>query len=252
LTGETNYYSFRASSDLRIIFQIENSNKLIILDITRSPYSRARKTFRRLFVISLVVFAIFIFLGTAGSKFFHPKFFIAIVATNPPTSTPTGTPPLMVTSAPTGAPSLTVIFTPTGTPTLTSTPAPYGTRPYTLTYTPTASATPTKALSIYTLCPTYTPYPTNTLPPTATSTRVPMISNEVISISGWVFGTATSCLTTIIAFIGLISTTLLTWKKEAREAEFIKLDYRKIKIELEKMQIELEKLKKQKTRKVRK
>jgi hypothetical protein len=69
-----------------------------------------------------------------------------------------------------------------------------------------------------------------------------------MNISGWVLGTATSCLTSIIAFIGFISTTVLTWKKEARDAQNTKLDYQRAMLELERMRIELETINKQKAR----
>ena len=35
LIGEKKYYSFRASLDLRIIFEIEERNKVVILDVVR-------------------------------------------------------------------------------------------------------------------------------------------------------------------------------------------------------------------------
>ena len=226
LAGGTDYYSFHASSDLRINFLIENSNTVIIIDITRSPYSRAGKTFLRLFVISFTIFSIFIFWGTIGSNFpilhFYPS----------PTPTPT------------------IYIMPTLT--LTSTLTPNRTPTYTHTSTPTISSSLTEAPPTYTPYPTYTLYPTNTPAPTPTSTRIPIISSEVMNISGWVVGTAISCLTAIFAFVGLITTIILKLIKESRESALTKLEYRKKIIELEKVEIELKNIKGQKTRNVRK
>jgi len=70
-----------------------------------------------------------------------------------------------------------------------------------------------------------------------------------MNVGGWVVGTTTSCLTSIIALIGFISTILLTWKKEAREAEKTKLDYQLAKLEVEKLRIELEKQRSKKRQK---
>ncbi len=50
-------------------------------------------------------------------------------------------------------------------------------------------------------------------------------------------------LTSITTLIGFISTTLLAWRKENREARVAALDVRREEIELEKARLELEKLK---------
>jgi len=213
---DKNYFSFRASSNIRVFFQIEDYS-IVVLDIASIKYTGINKTFLNLFIFSSVVLAIFIYLGTAGSKYF-----IAVVATK--------TPIPIVIIFPLTPPA-------TVTPTLTSTATPYGTPPPTVTYTSTTAPS------------TYTPYPTYTMYPSPTLTSLPLISDQVMNIGGWVFGTATSCLTSIIAFIGFISTTMLAWKKEAREAQNTKLDYEKTIIELERMRIELETVNKQKTKK---
>ena len=129
---------------------------------------------------------------------------------------------------------LTSTATPSGTPTSTRMPTPYGTPPPTLTKTVTVAPS------------TYTPYPTYTLYPTSTPIRFG--PDEVTKMGGWALGTVTSCLTSIIAFIGFFSTTVLAWKKEAREAQNTKLDYQKTMLELERMRMELETMTKQKAK----
>jgi hypothetical protein len=59
---------------------------------------------------------------------------------------------------------------------------------------------------------------------------------------GTLVATVTSCITSIVTFIGFLSTTLLTWRKEARDKEDRDLERKHKEIELEKERLELEKL----------
>ena len=67
-------------------------------------------------------------------------------------------------------------------------------------------------------------------------------STNVLGI-GALIATATSCLTSVITFIGFISTTILAWRKEKRETRKSELESRRQEIELEKTSLELENLK---------
>jgi hypothetical protein len=60
---------------------------------------------------------------------------------------------------------------------------------------------------------------------------------------GALIATATSCLGSVATFIGLISTTILAWRKEKRETRKAELESRRQEIELERTRLELEKLK---------
>jgi hypothetical protein len=68
-------------------------------------------------------------------------------------------------------------------------------------------------------------------------------SNDQIVIIGGIVGIFTSCLTSLIAFIGFISTLVLGWRKEARDTKTSDLERKKLEIELEKQKLELNKLK---------
>ena len=52
-----------------------------------------------------------------------------------------------------------------------------------------------------------------------------------------------SCITSVATFAGFISTTVLAWRQEQREAQKSELEARRQEIELEKSKLELENLK---------
>ena len=67
-------------------------------------------------------------------------------------------------------------------------------------------------------------------------------SPDALTIGGLV-ATITSCMTSVVTFVGFASTTVLAWRKEAREAKAADMEKRKLEIQLEKERVELEKLK---------
>jgi hypothetical protein len=64
--------------------------------------------------------------------------------------------------------------------------------------------------------------------------------------SGALIGSVIASATTLIGFI---VTTLISWRKEKRDAALADVQYRKLETELEKSRLELEKLKKTSTKK---
>lgn len=70
----------------------------------------------------------------------------------------------------------------------------------------------------------------------------PNVIEQVVNIGGIVTILA-SCITSVASFIGFISTLILGWRKEARDAKASELERRRLEIELEKQKIELSKLK---------
>jgi H+/gluconate symporter-like permease len=58
-----------------------------------------------------------------------------------------------------------------------------------------------------------------------------------------------SILTSITSLIGFITTTVITWRKEKREASLAEVERKRLETELERSQFELERLKKRKTKK---
>lgn len=67
-------------------------------------------------------------------------------------------------------------------------------------------------------------------------------SPDLLTI-GSLVATVTSCLTSIATFVGFVSTTILAWRKEKREAAAAELEMQRQGIELERTRLELEKLK---------
>jgi hypothetical protein len=51
-----------------------------------------------------------------------------------------------------------------------------------------------------------------------------------------------SAMTLAVSVIGLVSSTLLTWRKEARDVHIDRLETERLRIEVEKMQLEIEQL----------
>jgi hypothetical protein len=64
---------------------------------------------------------------------------------------------------------------------------------------------------------------------------------DAMTIGGLV-AIVSSCVTSMVAFLGFVSTTVLAWRKEAREKEDRELEKRQKEIELEKARFELEKM----------
>jgi hypothetical protein len=60
---------------------------------------------------------------------------------------------------------------------------------------------------------------------------------------GGVVAIVSSCATSMVTFVGFVSTTLLAWRKEAREKEDRELERKRKEIELEKARLDLERLK---------
>ena len=65
---------------------------------------------------------------------------------------------------------------------------------------------------------------------------------DALTIGGLV-AIVSSCITSMVTFVGFISTTLLTWRKEARENQERELELKRKEIEIEKEKFELEKMK---------
>ena len=64
------------------------------------------------------------------------------------------------------------------------------------------------------------------------------------------FTAATSLLTAVVSLIGLVSTTVLAWRKERRASEVADIDKERQEIELEKARLELEKMREEERRTV--
>ena len=78
-------------------------------------------------------------------------------------------------------------------------------------------------------------------PPSESSQSKPSLSEQVVTIGGLVT-VLTSCVTSIVSFVGFLSTLMLGWRKEVRESKMSALDKKRLEIELEKQKIELSKL----------
>ncbi len=61
-----------------------------------------------------------------------------------------------------------------------------------------------------------------------------------------------SIITSVTSLIGFITTTVITWRKEKREASLAEVQRKKLETELEKSKLELEELKKSKEKKRKK
>jgi hypothetical protein len=76
----------------------------------------------------------------------------------------------------------------------------------------------------------------------ATAERQPMLAEPVPASSlVLVISTATS----IVSLIGLLSTNLLAWRREAREARSSEIELERQRLEVEKLRLELEKQKRE-------
>jgi hypothetical protein len=76
--------------------------------------------------------------------------------------------------------------------------------------------------------------------PTSVSPGKP--SPDLLTI-GTLVGTAATCLSSIVTFVGFVSTAILTWRKEGREKADRELEMKRKEIALEKERLELEKMK---------
>jgi type VI protein secretion system component VasK len=68
------------------------------------------------------------------------------------------------------------------------------------------------------------------------------VNPDLITIGGLV-AIVSSCITSMVTFVGFVSTTILAWRKEAREKEDRELERKRKEIELEKARLDLEKMK---------
>jgi hypothetical protein len=68
------------------------------------------------------------------------------------------------------------------------------------------------------------------------------ITPEALTIGGFV-AIVSSCITSLVTLVGFLSTTILAWRKEAREKEDRELERKRKELELEKARLELEKIK---------
>ncbi len=87
-------------------------------------------------------------------------------------------------------------------------------------------------------------FPVRARPGTTPSTTPP----ETLDTGAWV-ATLGSLLTSIVTLVGFVSTTILAWRKEAREAAVAELERKRQELELEKEKLELEKLRAEDQRK---
>ena len=71
----------------------------------------------------------------------------------------------------------------------------------------------------------------------ATGLRSPLTAAEEESSLALILSTAT----TVVSLIGLLSTNLMAWRREAREAREAEIDLQRQRLELEKLRLELEK-----------
>ena len=67
--------------------------------------------------------------------------------------------------------------------------------------------------------------------------------NQDLILTGSVVAIVSSCITSMVTLVGFVSTTLLAWRKEAREKEDRELERKRKEIELEKARLDLEKMK---------
>jgi hypothetical protein len=79
-------------------------------------------------------------------------------------------------------------------------------------------------------------------PATATPGGPVPISVSNAEILTWL-GTGASCLTSVVTFLGFVTTTIITWRKESREKADRELERKHKEIELEKEMLELERMK---------
>lgn len=191
----------------------------------RSPFKILRIFFLILFLGSLLAL---------GGIFLYPLVTPAIPIQ------PTVTPPPTVIHIPTGASThMPPTNIPTGTsqPTFTSVPQLFTPGPTTTPgLNPTAAATSS---------PTIIPTATQTLPsPTVipTLTALPSTGGGEPAADNPAFSIITGPLfTALLGLLGFFSTTVLQWRKEARDARIADLERRQLELEYEKKKRELEK-----------
>ena len=122
---------------------------------------------------------------------------------------------------------------------------PFFTSPNAPLSTPTASLLVTR-----TSTPPYESSPNPGSTPTQVITNLPPPKSPPLDST--MLATLGSCLTSIITFIGFVSTTVLTWRKEASERKDRDLERKLKEIELDKARFELEKLKEKQQKQSRK
>jgi len=80
--------------------------------------------------------------------------------------------------------------------------------------------------------------------PTSPGPEGPVEPATITAVTNYlpIAATATSCLTSVTTFIGFVSTTILGWRKERREARAADLERKHLEIELERARFELERM----------
>ncbi|OGO35487.1 MAG: hypothetical protein A2W35_21240 [Chloroflexi bacterium RBG_16_57_11] len=76
-----------------------------------------------------------------------------------------------------------------------------------------------------------------------TASDPPIDANPDLLTIGGLVAIVSSCITSMVTFVGFVSTTILAWRKEAREKEDRELERKHKEIELEKARLDLEKTK---------
>ncbi len=121
------------------------------------------------------------------------------------------------------------------------------------TIPPAPPSTPTATLQSHPYTPTYPSSPSPGSTPTQVITNLPPPNpSKNLPLDSTMLATFGSCLTSIITFIGFVSTTVLTWRKEASERKDRDLERKLKEIELDKARFELEKLKEKQQKQSRK
>jgi len=107
--------------------------------------------------------------------------------------------------------------------------------------------------------PVQTPPPTRTPAITQNPDTAPTVSpsNPEVDLSSQgskdigVTALTGSIITSVTSLVGFIITTVITWRREKREAFLAEIQRKKLETELEKSKLELEELRKSKVKKVR-
>ncbi len=89
--------------------------------------------------------------------------------------------------------------------------------------------------------PPYDPDAPDGEPSNAGEPVIPAPSSPSTSSGGWAL--FTSILTSVVSFVGFLTTTIITWRKEKRESDLAAMERKKLELELEKSKLELEELK---------
>jgi hypothetical protein len=99
-----------------------------------------------------------------------------------------------------------------------------------------AAPTPTPTRGLTSPTPTSTPGPGR---PTPTPTAIPLPA-PAGGVGGAGVLTLVSLITSVTSLLGLVSTTVLGWRRESRESKAAELDRQRQELEIEKLRLELE------------